>query len=70
MRPTTPSHPIRLGTRGSPLALWQARAVADTLRAHHPKIAIEIVVLRTAGDKNRRDPLSQLGGQRALRQRN
>ena len=62
MRPTTPSHPIRLGTRGSPLALWQARAVADTLRAHHPKIAIEIVVLRTAGDKNRRDPLSQLGG--------
>ena len=62
MRSTTPSHPIRLGTRGSPLALWQARAVADALRAHHPKIAIEIVVLRTTGDKNRRDPLSQLGG--------
>lgn len=62
MNATIPSRPLRLGTRGSPLALWQARAVADMLRAHHPEIAIEIIVIRTTGDKNRRDPFSQLGG--------
>jgi hydroxymethylbilane synthase len=32
------------------------------LRAHHPEIAVEIVVIRTAGDKNRHDPFSQFGG--------
>jgi hydroxymethylbilane synthase len=56
-----PTRHIRLGTRGSTLALWQARWVAEALRAHHPEVSTEIVVIRTAGDKNRRDPLSQLG---------
>jgi hydroxymethylbilane synthase len=32
------------------------------LRVHHPDVAVEIIVIRTAGDKNRSDPLSQLGG--------
>ena len=61
MTTTLPSRQVRLGTRGSPLALWQARWVADALRVHYPDINIEIVVIRTTGDKNRRDPLSQLG---------
>jgi hydroxymethylbilane synthase len=61
MNPTTPSHRIRLGTRGSPLALWQARSVADALRAYHPGLTVEVVVIRTTGDKNRHDPLPQLG---------
>ena len=59
----TPAHPhVRLGTRGSPMALWQARWVADALRRHHPGLTTELVVIRTEGDRNRRDPLSRIGG--------
>lgn len=57
----TPRH-IRLGTRGSPLALWQARWVAEALQMHHPGLTTELVVIRTAGDRNRQDPLPQIGG--------
>lgn len=53
---------IRLGTRGSPLALWQTRWVAEALEAQHPGVRTELVIIRTAGDRNRRDPLAQLGG--------
>lgn len=55
-----PQH-VRLGTRGSPLALWQARWVAEALQAQHHDLTTEIVVISTAGDRNRRDPLTQLG---------
>jgi hydroxymethylbilane synthase len=61
MTTTTPSGHVRLGTRGSKLALWQARWVAEALRAHHPSMTTEIVVITTTGDQNRRHPLSQLG---------
>jgi hydroxymethylbilane synthase len=61
MTPVMQSWRVRLGTRGSPLALWQAHWVADALRVHHPDIHVEIVVIRTTGDKNRRAPLAQLG---------
>jgi hydroxymethylbilane synthase len=61
MTTALPSCHVRLGTRGSPLALWQAHWVADALRVHHPDIHVEIVVIRTTGDKNRRAPLAQLG---------
>ncbi len=53
---------VRLGSRGSPLALWQTRWVEAALQQHHPGLHTEIVIIRTAGDRNRRDPLSQLGG--------
>ncbi len=53
---------VRLGTRGSPLALWQARWVAEALQAHYPGLTTAIVIIRTAGDRNRQDPLPQLGG--------
>lgn len=56
------SDTIRLGSRGSPLALWQTRWVAQALQQQHPGLRTEVVVIRTAGDRNRRDPLSQLGG--------
>jgi hydroxymethylbilane synthase len=56
------SRHIRFGTRGSALALWQARWVAEALQRHHADISTEIVVIKTLGDQNRRDPLSQLGG--------
>lgn len=53
---------VRLGTRGSQLAMWQTRAVAAALQTHHPDLKIDIVIIRTEGDRNRRDPLSQIGG--------
>ncbi|PAX07461.1 hydroxymethylbilane synthase [Sphingomonas lenta] len=56
--------PFRLGTRGSPLALTQARMVADALRAAHdwPADAIETVVIRTTGDRVQDRPLAEIGG--------
>jgi hydroxymethylbilane synthase len=60
MAPT--SRHVRLGTRGSPMALWQARWVAAALRQQHAGLTTEIVVIRTAGDRNRRDPLPRIGG--------
>ncbi len=56
---------LRIGTRGSPLALWQAETVRDALLAAHPALApdgIEIVVIRTTGDRIRDRPLTELGG--------
>ena len=53
---------IRIGTRGSPLALVQARAVEALLRAAHPDRDTEIVVIRTTGDKVRDRPLAEIGG--------
>jgi len=40
---------IRIGSRGSQLALWQANHIADTLRAHGH--AVEIEIIRTTGDR-------------------
>jgi hydroxymethylbilane synthase len=53
---------VRLGTRGSPMALWQARWVAETLRQQHTGLTTELMVIRTAGDRNRQDPLPRIGG--------
>lgn len=53
---------LRLGTRGSPLALVQANQVRDALMAAHPALAVEIVVIRTTGDKVQDRPLSEIGG--------
>ncbi len=53
---------IRLATRKSPLALWQANDVADPLQAAHPQIDVEIIGMTTEGDRNKVSPLSQIGG--------
>jgi hydroxymethylbilane synthase len=53
---------LRIGTRGSPLALWQARTVAALLEASGA--AVEIIVIRTAGDRLQQAPLSEVGGKR------
>ena len=43
---------VRLGSRGSPLALRQAQIVRDLLEAHHPgKLAVQIEIIRTSGDQ-------------------
>jgi hydroxymethylbilane synthase len=55
---------LRIGTRGSALALWQANAVRDALVAAHGLAAdmVEVVAIRTTGDKVRDRPLSEAGG--------
>ncbi|MGQ4273609.1 hydroxymethylbilane synthase [Terrihabitans sp. B22-R8] len=55
---------LRLGTRGSPLALWQARATQRALAEAHGVASddIEIVVVRTTGDQVRDRPLADVGG--------
>ena len=53
---------IRLGTRGSPLALTQANLVADALAARHPGLTVEIVPIRTTGDRVQDRPLAEIGG--------
>ena len=60
----SPDRPLRIGTRGSPLALAQAREARDRLMAAHglPEAAFAIVVIRTTGDLVQDRPLSELGG--------
>jgi hydroxymethylbilane synthase len=53
---------LRIGTRGSQLALWQARTVAGLLEA--AGVATELVTIRTTGDRLQEAPLSDAGGKR------
>lgn len=53
---------VRVGTRGSDLALWQARWVMDRLQAHHPDVRFQIVEVTTQGDRDRKTPLHRAGG--------
>ena len=55
---------LKIGTRGSPLALYQANETRDRLMAAHGYAAadIEIVVITTTGDRVRDRPLSEIGG--------
>jgi hydroxymethylbilane synthase len=53
---------LRIGTRGSQLALWQARTVAAALEARGE--ATEIIVIKTTGDRLSEAPLSEAGGKR------
>jgi hydroxymethylbilane synthase len=55
--------PLRIGTRGSPLALWQANYVADRLRTMAGGRPLELMEIQTAGDKVRDVSLAQLGGE-------
>lgn len=55
--------PIRIATRASQLALWQARHIASLLQAATRNRPVEIVEISTVGDRNRQDPLAQMGGQ-------
>jgi hydroxymethylbilane synthase len=56
--------PLRLGTRGSPLALVQANMVASALCAAHgwPSDAVRIVTVKTSGDRIQDRPLVEIGG--------
>src|SRR5438105_14498959 len=57
-----PAHVVRVGTRGSHLARWQAEWVADRLRASHPGLDVELIEIKTQGDRDRNTPLAAIGG--------
>lgn len=54
---------LRVATRGSALARWQAEEVARLLRAARPELDVELVVVETVGDRRRDVPISEMGGQ-------
>jgi hydroxymethylbilane synthase len=58
-----PARELRLGTRGSQLALWQAKAVAEQI-ASTSGIECRMVVIKTIGDHLQDRPLSEVGGKR------
>ncbi|MBK5074910.1 hydroxymethylbilane synthase [Budviciaceae bacterium CWB-B4] len=53
---------IRIATRQSPLALWQAHYVRDRLLAFHPNLTVELVTMVTRGDIILDTPLAKVGG--------
>ena len=53
---------IRIGTRSSPLALWQAQWVKDRLEQHWPALSVELVPIKTSGDTLQHISLSRIGG--------
>ncbi len=53
---------VRIGTRGSALALWQANHVLSLLRGANAELEVEIVTIKTTGDKILDSPLAQVGG--------
>jgi hydroxymethylbilane synthase len=57
----TASRKLRLGTRASPLARWQADWVAARLAEHG--VEVELVPITTQGDQQARGPIASLGGQ-------
>lgn len=53
---------IRIATRASALALWQAHHIAERLRSAHDGLDVEIIELSTVGDRRTDVPLSVIGG--------
>ncbi len=53
---------LRIGTRGSKLALTQSEWVKGKIEAQHPDVKVELVRVRTTGDKILDAPLSKIGG--------
>ncbi|MRR58975.1 MAG: hydroxymethylbilane synthase [Deltaproteobacteria bacterium] len=53
---------LKIGTRSSPLALWQAEWVSGRIRERYPEIEVTLVKIKTTGDKILDVPLAQVGG--------
>src|SRR3954452_24094325 len=58
---TSTSVILRLGSRGSRLALTQAEIAADALRSANPDLDVALVPITTAGDRDRKQPFGQIG---------
>jgi len=54
---------IRIGTRGSHLALWQANYVQRSLEKLHPAVKFQRIIIKTEGDQDQKSSLTQIGGQ-------
>jgi hydroxymethylbilane synthase len=54
--------PLRIATRGSPLARWQSDHVATLLRRSISDLSVEVVVIETEGDLDRTRPIAELAG--------
>lgn len=59
---SVPMKKLRIATRKSALALWQANYVADALRQIHPNLDVSLVKLVSQGDKLLETPLAKIGG--------
>lgn len=57
-----PINQLRIATRRSPLALWQAEYVAERLRTQNPGLSVELVGMSTRGDEITDRPLMAVGG--------
>jgi len=55
-------HRLRLGTRKSPLALWQAEHVRAQLMQRHPGLQVEVITMTTEGDRILDRSLAKVGG--------
>jgi hydroxymethylbilane synthase len=53
---------VRIATRQSPLALWQAEFVKKKLQEHHPELQVELLGMTTEGDRHLGTPLVAIGG--------
>jgi hydroxymethylbilane synthase len=53
---------LRIGTRGSALALYQANWVREQLGLAHPRLSVTLVTIKTTGDRIQDAPLAQIGG--------
>ena len=53
---------VIIGSRGSPLALWQANWVKELLQGQHSDLAVDIKIIKTSGDKIQDVPLAKIGG--------
>jgi hydroxymethylbilane synthase len=53
---------IRIGTRGSQLALWQASWVKTAIEQHAPGVTVALDIIKTKGDKILDVPLAKVGG--------
>jgi hydroxymethylbilane synthase len=52
---------LRIGTRGSALARWQAQHLTDRLQALHPELDVQPIIVQTTGDRITDVPLARIG---------
>lgn len=62
LRGMTDASSIRIGTRGSALALWQAHHIRDELSRAHPGLEVQLEIITTEGDRIQDRPLHEIGG--------
>jgi hydroxymethylbilane synthase len=56
------SQQLRIGTRGSQLALYQANWVKEKLIRAYPRLEVTLIIIKTTGDKIQEAPLAKIGG--------